>query len=163
MCNVTPVIYVEITKLYKREKKKTPQNWRDQLPPIFHQFYTLYVINLNFFFDKLIFFITVLNYLLQLFLPPPANDFDLADENNLRLPSASYENLHDPYVKKYFENKSVFEHLRKERFITESGKTKCSLSDINRYRVYQRRILAAEALKTLRDEVSCYNMLQYFL
>ena len=86
-------------------------------------------------------------------MPPPANDFDLEDENNLRLPSTSYENLHDSNLKKYFENDHISEHLKKKGFITDSGRTTCPLSDINRYRVYQRRILAAEVQKKYRDQV----------
>lgn len=99
--------------------------------------------------------------LFQLFLPPPANDFDLEDENNLLLPFDSYENLHDPYSKGYVRNKHILDHLQHRGYITESQKVTCTLKDINKYRIYQRRILAAEVQKKLRDEVIIFLFYQF--
>ncbi|XP_071040647.1 probable serine/threonine-protein kinase kinX [Parasteatoda tepidariorum] len=88
----------------------------------------------------------------ELFLPPPSKDMDLYDEYNLQKPHYTYNSLYDPYLKSYFKRKTMREHLEKEGFVSESGKVICTLRDINDYRIYSRRVLAAEALQKYHDE-----------
>ncbi|GFT29314.1 uncharacterized protein NPIL_245081, partial [Nephila pilipes] len=77
---------------------------------------------------------------------------DLLDENIRFPPMKDYESLHDPYLKSHFTKDKIQKHLKKDGFISESGRVICSLTDINDYRKYHRRITAENAQQQYRDQ-----------
>ncbi|GBL86390.1 hypothetical protein AVEN_164560-1 [Araneus ventricosus] len=88
----------------------------------------------------------------NVYLAPPGEKMDLRDENNLRPPMKVYHSLNDPHLKAHFNKKEIRKHLKKDGYVSKSGKVVCSLEDINEYREYTRRILAERIQQIYRDQ-----------
>ncbi|XP_063290334.1 fibrous sheath-interacting protein 2-like [Pelobates fuscus] len=61
--------------------------------------------------------------------------FDLEDPH-CHLMKTTYNNLHDPYLKDYYQGKEVHQCLRQKGFITDDDMVVCTLKDYNEYRNY---------------------------
>ncbi|GFV78868.1 uncharacterized protein TNCV_4079681 [Trichonephila clavipes] len=94
----------------------------------------------------------------ELYLPPTGEKMDLFDQNNYRPAMIEYESLHDPHLKSHFKKDKIRQHLKKDGFISESGRVICSLKDINDYRNYQRRIIAEKIQQQYRDQIKDEKM-----
>ncbi|GFR11782.1 uncharacterized protein TNCT_345311 [Trichonephila clavata] len=94
----------------------------------------------------------------ELYLPPTGKKMDLFDEYNYRPAMKEYESLHDPHLKAHFKKDKIRQHLKKDGFVSESGRVICSLKDINDYREYQRRIIAERIQQQYRDQVINYEL-----
>ncbi|XP_063302298.1 uncharacterized protein LOC134601720 [Pelobates fuscus] len=65
----------------------------------------------------------------------PSPSFDLGDPY-CRLMKTTYNNLHDPYLKEYYQSKVPRQRILQQGFITSDDKVVCSLKEYNEYREY---------------------------
>ncbi|KAG7454655.1 hypothetical protein MATL_G00262020 [Megalops atlanticus] len=56
----------------------------------------------------------------------------------VRVMMPSYNNLHDPHLRHYFQRKELNDRLRRLNFVTEDNEVICSLKDYNTYEEYLR-------------------------
>ncbi|XP_023222263.1 trichohyalin-like [Centruroides sculpturatus] len=87
----------------------------------------------------------------------PHQDFDLSDPYLHYLPSNEYNALSDPNCRHYFYRPSIYRHLMKEGFISESNRVIVNLADFNKYRAYLNRLHVNEIKQFRRREYE--NML----
>ncbi|XP_064200245.1 fibrous sheath-interacting protein 2-like isoform X1 [Anguilla rostrata] len=69
----------------------------------------------------------------------PVTDF-LRTGPSMRVMMPSYNCLHDPHLRHYYQKKELKDKLRKGNFITEDNEVICSLKDYNMYEDYLRSL-----------------------
>ncbi|XP_062845251.1 uncharacterized protein LOC134303707 [Trichomycterus rosablanca] len=66
-------------------------------------------------------------------------EFDTSDKD-VEVTCGSYNSLHDPHLKKFFNKPKRKEHLFKQGLITQDDQVLCSLKELNRYVRYIQRV-----------------------
>ncbi|CAO1403065.1 unnamed protein product [Diamesa tonsa] len=77
------------------------------------------------------------------------DDFTFFDPYNYET-SATYNPLHDPYLKSFFKKKVFLNHIKKNKLVSEDNEVICSLKDFNSYRKFLFRINSEKQRNEMR-------------